>query len=101
MKIEFEEWGKWSTAVECVALYGRVDGRPFRIAFSGTALSELFGLPRKPFVLQEAFRVNQAFMNEIARDVIETGRLREDGSVMLHKEDLLPYFERRAATAPA
>lgn len=40
-------------------------------------------------------------MKEIARDVIEAGRIREDGTLMLHKEDLLPYFERRAATAPA
>lgn len=35
MKIEFEEWGEWSTAVESVALYGKVDGRRLKLAFSG------------------------------------------------------------------
>ena len=101
MKIEFEEWGEWSAAVESVALYGKVDGRPFGVAFSGKALSELFDVPEEPFVVEKAFRLNQAFMNEIARDAIEAGRLRANGKVMLHKEDLLPYFERRAATARA
>jgi hypothetical protein len=100
MKIEFEEWGVWSTAMKAVALYGTVDDRGFGIAFSGKALSELFEVAHDRFVVENAFMRNQEFMNEIARDVIENGRLREDGTVVLYKEDLLPYFERRAATAP-
>ena len=101
MKITFAKWGRWNTALECVALYGTVDGRRFGIAFSGTAISEFFGVEKDPFVIENAFMRNQAFMNEIAREVIEAGRLEEDNTLILHKKDLLSYLERRAATAPA
>lgn len=101
MKIEFEEWGRWSSAMSSVALYGTVDGRYVRLAFSGSALAELFGVKKDPILLQETFMRNEKFMEEIARDFIEAGRLEDDGSILLEKEDLRPYFERRAATARA
>lgn len=101
MKIEFEEWGVWSTAVRSVALYGTVDGRYVRLAFSGSALAELFGVEDDPFAVETAFMRNQKFMEEIARDFIEAGKLEDDGSILLETDDLLPYFERRAATARA
>lgn len=101
MKIELDEWGQWSSAMRSVAQYGRVDGRGFGIAYAGKALSELFGVPNEPHVLKNTFMRNQAFMNEISRHVIESGRLREDYTVYLTKEDLLPYFQRQVATAPA
>ncbi len=101
MNIELEEWGFWSTAMASVALYGTVDGKYVRLAFAGEPLSELFGVANEPFVIEKAFRQNEKFMEEIARDVIEAGRIEQDGSILLDKEDLLPYFQRRAATAPA
>ena len=101
MKIKFDEWGEWSEAVASVAQYGTVDGRPFVIAYAGTALAELFGVANEPYVLEYAFMRNQAFMNEISLDIIESGRLRADYKVVLYKKDLIPYFERRAATATA
>jgi Protein of unknown function (DUF1488) len=84
-----------------VELSGVVDGRYFGIIFSTDALAELFQVPHDPYDVENAFMRNQAFMEEIARDIIERGKLDEEGEACLSKEDLLPYFERRAATAPA
>lgn len=101
MNLEFEKWGEWSSAMRSVALYGTLDGQYVRLAFSGSALAQLFYVEDDPFIVETTFMRNQQFMEEIARDVIEAGKLEDDGSILLEKEDLLPYFERRAATARA
>ena len=102
MNIEFEEWiwTQWNGDLSVVTLHGNVDFQPFCVGFGVTALSELFGVQRHPNRLRDAFEENREFLEGIAQKWIRAGRLEDDGNLFLTKEDLLPYFEKRAATAP-
>lgn len=101
MTFEFEKWGIWNRAYEGVALYGVADGRGVGLLFAGEVLAEFFNVANEPDRIENAFNRNKKFMEEIARSVIEAGRLGERRRVILERKDLLPYFEKRAATAPA
>ncbi|HEV7237854.1 MAG TPA: hypothetical protein VGQ36_01335 [Thermoanaerobaculia bacterium] len=103
MNIEFEEWiwTQWNGDLSVVTLHGTMDFQPFCVGFGVAALSELFGVQRDSKMLREAFAENREFLEKIARVWIRAGRLEDDGNLFLAKEDLLPYFEKRAATAPA
>jgi hypothetical protein len=103
MNIEFKEciWTQWNGELSVVTLHGTVGFfEPFCVGFGVTALSELFGVQHHPNRLREAFEENRQFLEGIARSWIRAGKL-EDGNLFLEKADLLPYFEKRAATAPA
>ena len=100
MNITFETW-TWNEVYEGVALYGNADGRGVGLLFAGEVLAELFDVPNDPLRIVNAFKWNRAFIEEIARSVIEAGKLRDHRKVILERKDLLPYFEKRAATAPA
>lgn len=101
MKIEFEDWGIWNEEYEAVVLHGTVDGQGFALIYAAEVLAELFDVSNKPNRLEGVFKQNMEFMQHIGRSVIEAGMLRWDGIVILERKDLLPYFEKRAATAPA
>src|SRR5688500_18911086 len=101
MNIEFENKATWNDAYEGVTLYGVADGRGVGLLFAGEVLAEFFDVPNDPDRIEYAFKLNKKFMEEIARSVIEAGKLRDDRKVILERADLLPYFEKRAATAPA
>ena len=103
MNIEFKEWlwGRWNGDLSVVTLHGTMDFESVCVGFGATDLSELFGVQRDSNMLREAFAENREFLEKIARAWIRAGRLEDDGNLHLTKEDLLPYFEKRAATAPA
>ena len=101
MNFEFDEWGWWNDAYESVTLYGAADGDRFVLAFACEAIAEFLGVPNEPREVQYAFNQNKAFMEEIARDIVESGKLDYDRTRILESEQLLPYFENRAAIARA
>ena len=101
MKFEFAEWGWWSDDYISVVLFGVVDGKEFGLAFASEVLAEFFDVPKTPSRLQEVFNRNKALMEEISRDLVEAGKLGDDEFALVYRKDLLPYFERRAASARA
>lgn len=102
MNVEFKEWlwVQWNGDVSSVMLFGTVNFESVSVGFGATTLSELFGVQRELKVLRETVAKNREFLEKIARAWIRAGRL-EDGTLHLTKENLLPYFEKRATNAPA
>ena len=99
MKIEFERNSKYNEWYDSVVLFGVWNQRNINIAFAREALAELFGVPDDALSVWNAFDMNKPFMHEIAQDIVDTGKLREVGNVLLEMKDLRPYFENRVATA--
>jgi len=106
MNVELKEW-TWSQyhgqqySGLSLTIHGAVDFEPVCVGFGVTGLSELLGTQHDTDKLRGAVEANREFLEKIARDWIRSGRLDDDGFVHLTKEDLRPYFERRATTAPA
>jgi hypothetical protein len=103
MNVEFKEWlwTRWNGDLSVVTLHGTVDFEPVCVGFGAADLSELFGVQRDSKMLREAVAENQEFLEKISKVWIRAGRLEDDGTLHLTKENLRPYFEKRSATAPA
>jgi hypothetical protein len=105
MNVEFKEW-MWSQyhgrqySGLSLTLHGAVNFEPVCVGFGVTGLSELFGVQHDEKKLREAVETNREFLEKIARAWIRAGRLDDDRFLHLTKEDLRPFFQRRAATAP-
>lgn len=104
MNVEFKEWlwVRWNGDLSVGTLHGTVDfEEPVCVGFGATDLSELFGVQRDSEMLREAVAKNREFLEQIASGWLRAGRLDDHGTVHLTKENLLPYFEKRSASAPA
>jgi len=101
MKITFGEQCRWVDGLDGVASAATVDGKVVPFIMEGRALAEYFGVLNKPWPIEAAYIRNHEFLEEIVRDAIQRGKFNRLGEVWLGKKDLLPYFEKRAATAPA
>lgn len=101
MTITFEKDIHWTPALEGVVTWARVDGKRVGCVFEGRVIAEHFGAENSPSRIEAAFWVNRAFLWDIARDAIERGMFNRFGEVLLGKHELLPYFEKSRATAPA
>ncbi len=104
MTVEFKEWlwcqfhGRQYSGLS-LTLHGTVDfEESVCVGFEVTGLSELFEVQQDE--LRAAVEANSEFLKKIARAWVRARRL-DDGFVHLTKEDLRPFFQRRAATAPA
>lgn len=96
MKIEFDRdrW-RWSIDFDAVSLDLEVDGAFVRAVVFEEGLHELFGADQgDPGHMKEAYLRNQAGIDACVVEMIESGKVEEDGYVFIEPEDLIAYFER-------
>ncbi|MGZ5432349.1 MAG: DUF1488 family protein [Thermoanaerobaculia bacterium] len=102
MNITFREQFYWADGLlRGVASSATVDDKVVPFILEGRALAEYFGVEDKQWPIEVAYMRNRAFLEEIVRDAIERGMFNRWGEVLLGKRELTPYFEKRAASAPA
>jgi hypothetical protein len=101
MNITFDAVSHWMDGLDGLGSWATVDGKRVHFILEGRALAEYFGVENKPWPIQAAYIRNHEFVQEIVRDAIQRGKFNPWGEVLLGKKDLIPYFEKRSATAPA
>jgi hypothetical protein len=101
MNIEFHKQIYWARGMRGVASSVKVDGKVISFIMEGRALAEYFGVPNEDWRIEKAYLQNRPFLEEIVIDAIQRGMFNKFGEVLLGKDELTPYFEKRSASAPA